>query len=283
MLFPYFYIPSYLCRFSVNSIIGAKYIVNCLTVLTEKYVLGITGENMRHALKIAMVDDDNEFLTQLKQFGEQAIAELNLKFAIDTYKNGREFAENYTCNYDIIFLDIEMPEMDGYKVAKKIRETDETVCIIFVTNMAQYAIIGYEVNALDFMIKPFAYFTFLDKLKKAIRYCSTRREREIILEKNSEKVRVKLSRIYYIEKDKNYLSFHTKDGEYRIRGTIAENEEFFCSSNFGKISSGCLVNLRYVTKTNKNTVWVEKEPLPVSRQQQQPFMRQLMRYLGGQD
>lgn len=238
---------------------------------------------MKELYKIAMVDDDESFLNQLKGYTERAKEDLKLNISIDTFIDSEAFAEKYERNYDIIFLDIEMPKIDGYKVAKKIRQIDKSVCIIFVTNMAQYAIIGYEVNALDFMIKPFEYFTFLDKVKRAVRYCATRRDREIILEKNSEKFRVKLSDIYYFVKDKNYLLFYTKGGEYRIRGTIAENEVFFCNSNFGKISSGCLVNLYYVTKMNKNTVWVREEALPLSRQMQQPFTNQMMRYLGGMD
>lgn len=236
---------------------------------------------MKYIFKIAMVDDDEIFLHQLKEYGERAKQDLQLNVSIDTFSDSEAFANEHADQYDIIFLDIEMPRIDGYKVAKKIRELDKTACIIFVTNMAQYAILGYEVNALDFMIKPFEYFTFLDKVKRAVRYCASRREKEIILEKNSEKVRVKLSSVYYLVKDKNYLRFYTKNGEYRIRGTIAENEEFFCKNNFGKISSGCLVNFHYVTKINKNTVWVNQEALPLSRQMQQPFTNQMMRYLGG--
>lgn len=238
---------------------------------------------MKQTYRIAMIDDDASFLQQLQDYGTRAGQELQLDIAIDTYGDGAEFIDHCKDRYDILFLDIEMPGMDGYKVAKRVREYDQSACIIFVTNMAQYAILGYEVNALDFMVKPFEYGTFVDKMRRAVRFCGTRRERIMVLERDDAQYRVRLSEIYYVSKYKNYLLFHTRQGEFRIRGTIAENERFLCNSNFAKISSGCLVNLKYVSKINKSTVWIGEEALPISRQMQAPFTSQVMRYLGGMD
>lgn len=94
-------------------------------------------------------------------------------------------------------------------------------------------------------------------------------------------VKIPVSQILYIEKNKNYLEYHTRDQVYRIRGTIADVEDAFRKEGFSKCISGCLVNLKYVTKASKDTVWLSDITLPISRQRRNGFKEDLMRYMGG--
>ena len=75
--------------------------------------------------------------------------------------------------------------------------------------MAQYAIHGYEVDAVDFIVKPISYYVFVDKLKKALRYLNLNKEKMVVVHGNGEMMRIGSSQILYVEKDKNYLVFHT--------------------------------------------------------------------------
>lgn len=100
-------------------------------------------------LKVGVVDDDREENARLKGYLQRFQEEEKEEFLIKTYDSGVDFLEEYKSNYDVIFLDIEMPGVDGMEVAHEIRNLDRSVGIIFVTNMAQYAIRGYEVNAID--------------------------------------------------------------------------------------------------------------------------------------
>lgn len=104
----------------------------------------------------------------------------------------------------------------------------------FVTNMAQYAIRGYEVNAIDFIVKPVGYYVFADKLEKAIRFSRRNTEKEFVIQTEDSIIKIACSQIIYIEKDKNYMICHTKMGDYRIRGTIASMEEKLTGEGFSK-------------------------------------------------
>lgn len=232
-------------------------------------------------IRIGLVDDDLNHLELIKSFLDQYEKEKEIRFKIEEFHNGLNFVEDYKGDLDVVFLDIEMPHMDGMTAAKRIREIDSSLGIVFVTNMAQYAIHGYEVNAIDFIVKPLSYYVFTEKLEKAIHFSQKNTEKEYVIQTEDLIVRLNYSQILYVEKDKNYLMFHTDEGQYRTRGTMTALEEKLREEGFSKCISGCLVNLRYVTKMIKDTVWLKDMPLPISRQRKKEFKEDFMRYLGG--
>lgn len=232
-------------------------------------------------IRIGLVDDDLNHLELIKSFLDQYEKEKEIRFKIEEFHNGLNFVEDYKGDLDVVFLDIEMPHMDGMTAAKRIREIDSSLGIVFVTNMAQYAIHGYEVNAIDFIVKPLSYYVFTDKLEKAIHFSQKNTEKKYVIQTEDLIVRLNYSQILYVEKDKNYLMFHTDEGQYRTRGTMTALEEKLREEGFSKCISGCLVNLRYVTKMIKDTVWLKDMPLPISRQRKKEFKEDFMRYLGG--
>ena len=109
---------------------------------------------------IAIVEDEKEFSTQLEKYLEQYQEENNVRFKVSVFQDGAEILEDYKKIYDVILLDIEMPRLNGMDAAEQIREMDTEVTLMFITNMASYAINGYAVGALDFVMKPINYYTF---------------------------------------------------------------------------------------------------------------------------
>lgn len=114
---------------------------------------------------VAIVEDSIKDFTLLKSYLEQYENENNIEFNIQCFENGIRFLDKFSANYDIIFMDIDMPYMNGLEVSKKIREIDKTVVLIF---LSQYAVNGYEVEALDYIVKPISYFNFSIKIQRAI-------------------------------------------------------------------------------------------------------------------
>ena len=171
----------------------------------------------QQCLFIAVVDDDAHFCAQMRTYLEQAAQSLALTISVECFTSPLDFVSDYSTKHDILFLDIEMPDVDGLSVARRIRQMDNSLCIIFVTSMAQYAIRGYEVSALDFVVKPVAYATVANKLQKAALYCESRRDADVMLSRGNVAVRVRCSEIFYIEKEQNYLVYHTQGEEFRQR------------------------------------------------------------------
>lgn len=233
----------------------------------------------KYHLHIGLLDDDSSSLKQLKEYIMRKTKEEHLNCEIDTFSESRIFLNRFTSSYDLLFLDIEMPGEDGLSVARRVRKSDPDVGIVFVTNMAQYALNGYEVNAIDFIVKPLEYFSFSYKFSKALNFCAKRQGKTFLMQREDEIFRVSLSEIYFLEKNRNYIVYHTNQGEFRKRGSLSEQETEFLQEGFTKCNSGCIVNLAYIDKVSQDTVWVAGIPLSVSRSRRKELMDDLINYL----
>lgn len=227
------------------------------------------------------MDDAERDRKHILEFVKQYQKENNISIQTDLFSSGFEFLERFKANYDIVFLDIEMPGLDGIETAREIRRTDDTAGIIFITNMAQYAIKGYEVNAIDFMVKPVNYYNFEDKLKRAIQFSSNRSRKYIIVKYDDGVIRMPLSDLFYVIKERNNLVYHTRRGEFRERRTMQWFREKYGSACFAECMTGCMVNMTHIEKIGKDTVLVAGSELPVSRRLKKEFIKNYMDYVGG--
>jgi Response regulator of the LytR/AlgR family len=118
-------------------------------------------------MRVAIIEDDEATRCQLVNYLQRYTRQYETEFQIQQFSDGIQLAENYRPVYDILLMDIEMAQLNGMETARRIRKFDEEVLIVFITNTAQYAIKGYEVGALDYILKPIPYFSFSQQLRKA--------------------------------------------------------------------------------------------------------------------
>lgn len=236
-------------------------------------------------IRIAIVDDDRSSRLQVQQYIERYEKELSgggeKRFEITQFETAMDFISDYKAIYDIAFLDIEMPLIDGMTAAKKLRLIDTDISLIFITKMPKYAIEGYDVEAVGFMVKPVKYCDFVDKIKKAIKLREHKRQVSVVLKCDGNLVKLPVSQIYYVEKNKNYLFYNTARGQYRIRGTLESAEKELSDYGFSLCNSGCLVNLALVSKVTASDVVINGENLPLAVRRAKQFKTDMLNYLRG--
>lgn len=232
-------------------------------------------------MKLAVVDDESRATDLLDGYIKKFQEENKINIKVSVFHNPNDFLNNYSGDYDLVLMDIEMPGLNGIETAKELRRMDSRVILMFITNMAQYAINGYEVEAIDFVVKPISYPDFSMKIKKAMRYIERNRDTKIVLNTADGVVNLFVSDIFYIEVMRHYLIYHTLHGEYTVRGVMKEAEEKFSEFHFVRSNHCYLVNLKYVESIVGSTLRVANQELQISRNKKNEFLMEFTRYMGG--
>lgn len=232
-------------------------------------------------LCVAVAEDEEQFRNQLQQYLERYGKEHSIAIKVDYFSNGKEIAEHYRPVYDIVLMDIRMPDMDGMQAAEIIRKQDTHVVLVFITNLTQYAIKGYEVGALDYILKPVDYEMFSLKFARVLNRAESRKGGSITLTFPGGIKRIVTRDIYYVEIQNHMLHYHTGEGEIVFRGTMQEAETLLKPYGFAKCNHWYLVNLQHVWEINQNKVIVTGTELEISRRNRATFLAEVARYLGG--
>jgi len=235
-------------------------------------------------MKILVIDDEEKDYRKLEEAVRQYASERGMEVSLSYYPSIASFPFSTLSDYDLLFLDIDLKsEKNGMDFAKEIRKANSNILIIFVTNMAQFALEGYEVDALDFIVKPLNAYSFRMKMEKAVKVLKTRmkKEEEVLLPISHE-AKILSSRLYYVEVVNHDLYFHTQDGEFHARDTMKHVEELLEGLPFSRCNVCYLVNLDYVVGVEKNEVVLKNgERLSMPRSRRNAFLSDLSRYLGG--
>lgn len=230
-------------------------------------------------LRIAIVDDDLKYCEALLSHISRYKDEKEIDVNVVTFSSGLEFISDYEPVYDILFLDIEMPYMDGMELARSIRKSDPHAVIVFITNLAQYAINGYEVNAFDYMVKPVEYMSFSIKFQKIIEAVDKSDEFSLLIPLEDGGRHMKTNEIIFIEVVDHWLYIHTKDGEYQLLGTLKKMEEKLQEHHFIRCNKSYLINLRYVVRMRSDIVVMQGDKeLTISRSRRKDVQDKFIEY-----
>lgn len=230
-------------------------------------------------IRIAIVEDDAGYRQTLLRYMERYKEESKQLCQVTTFEDGEDIVEDYEGRFDIILMDIEMRFMDGMTAAEHIRQRDSQVVIIFITNMPQYAMKGYAVEAMDYVLKPINYFAFSQRLDRAIARLENRRHRYISLANKKGMTRMAIDDIFYIEVVDHDLLYHTKHGVITVRGTIKDAEQTLAGEDFFRCNRCYLISLAHVDGLYDQEVVVHGERVQVSRGRRKELMEVLNRYL----
>ena len=232
---------------------------------------------------VAIIDDTPQDAQRLETYLQRYSEEAGGEYQIVRYEDGAEFLECRDKNFDLIIMDIDMPGVNGLDAARRLRERGDETVLMFVTNMPEYALAGYEVEAVDYVLKPVSYQDFILKLRKARRYIQRDRDVQIALRTLNGIIPLNVSEILYVESSLHYLTYHLMDREIRVRGSMGETERLLPAQQFARCNSGYLVNLRHVEAIEREDVLVGGRRLKISRGKRLDFMDRFTRYLGGMD
>lgn len=230
-------------------------------------------------LRIAVVEDDKTYAAQLKEYLRMYGEEKKRKLSVVVFSDGEDIVTGYKADFDIILMDVEMQFMDGMTAAEEIRKVDSEVVIIFITNMPQYAIHGYRVDALDYVLKPLSYFAFSQRIDRAMTRVGKKESSFITIALKGGMRKLDISLICYVEVRDHDLIYHTMDGDCLTKGTIKEAEDSLSGERFFRCNRCYLVNLEYVEDFQGSSVTVNGECVQVSRSRKKAFLDALNNYM----
>lgn len=212
-------------------------------------------------IRAAIVEDEKKSADLLKSYLDRFGKKNNEEFNITTYKDAVGFLTDYKPVFDIVFMDIKMPYMDGMSAAGKLREIDSTVSLIFVTNMGDYAVKGYDVGAIAFIKKPLLYYDFEMKMNRAVFAVRSRDNRVITVSSGNSKIRLMVRDLAYIQVSGHRCTYHMNNGEIVGRNSLSELYKELAPYDFMMCNSCYLINPNYIRSIDGNTVKVGEDSL----------------------
>lgn len=202
--------------------------------------------------KIAICDDEKLFRESVKKHVSKYLSEKDISFEIDLFGSGKEFLEQgiELIGYNIIFLDINMDEIDGIKTAQKIREYSSEIYIVFVTAYVNYSLEGYKVDAARYLLKNNVNFDesiyeCMDTILNKMNYVVLKKHFKF----NECEKDVRIERILYIESRLHKLEFHIMEDKvliYTLYATLNDMEKEMIDFPFVRIHQSFLVNLKHI-------------------------------------
>lgn len=232
-------------------------------------------------IRAAIVDDDKQAIEEIASYIKRFCGETGCEITCTGFSDAIGFLER-SHSFDVVFLDIEMPLINGMRAAEKLRETNESIALIFVTNTAKYAVNGYSVGAIDYLLKPVRYARFAALMKKTVRLLGTSADTDIMLRTSGGMRRIPLSSVVYVEIREHLLVWHTESGNAETWGSLKEAEKSLPQDAFSRCNHSCVVSLSHVVDITGDRVTLrDGTQLAVSHSKKKNFMARYTALCGG--
>lgn len=232
--------------------------------------------------RILVVEDEDDAAATLREAIARYGREHGEQFQVTRLSSALQLDVDSPSDADLIFMDIDLPGEDGLSAAIELRESDPTTPLIFVTNLAQYAVRGYRANALDFIVKPFTYGAFAMRMDRAMEVMRRAARRSVTVRSHDGLRIIALSDLVFVDVNGHNLAYHLADGStFSARDSLSHALEALGGAPFLRISSGCVINMGHVrgvhdaevTLSSGDVVWI-------SRANKRRCLEEISRFLG---
>lgn len=232
-------------------------------------------------IHIAIVEDSKEDLANCLALLDRYSKEKNVSFDIQTFESGDAFLMRFKSQYDFIILDINLSAINGIDVARNIREKDEEVIIMFATNLAKYATRGYEVDAIDFVLKPLNYASFYLRLERVMKKLNKKDDYFVVVPYEGGFNKININDVLYVEVIAHDIIFHLLNGDQiTTSGTLKKFEEQLKNHWFIRCNSCYLVNARKIKRVEKLDIQlINDEIIAISHPKRKSFMESFKKYV----
>ena len=234
-------------------------------------------------ISIAIVDDDPRERRLIRECLDDVQERSGSSFQPTEYAAPEQFLMEYEPGrFDIVFMDIVFPgSMDGMTAARELRGLDDRVLLIFFTNMAQMALEGYRVDALDFIVKPLEKDAFFLKMTRALGRVATDAEKMISIRSDGRIIRLRKSLISHLDADGHSVVYYSREGVFTEYISLSGAKKKLNDAAFEPSDRSRLVNLRRISVIRKNICIVDGEEIPIARDRCGAFKKAFADYLSG--
>lgn len=229
------------------------------------------------SLNVAIVEDNREECLTLQDFLKKFSMEEGIPINSEVYDDALVYLDASTGKEDVVFLDINLPSINGMDAAERLRKKNSQISIVFVTSLLQYAIDGYKVEAIGYLIKPVNYQLLVTYLKRVLRKKEQRDGADIVLDCVDGMHRVRVDDIDYVEVVAHKTVIHA-NGKTFDRWASLKDIEAKLPDYFVRCNVCYLVNLKNVQKVSGSDVWVGGDIVRCSRPQRKAFLEKLTKF-----
>ncbi|MGM9603834.1 MAG: LytR/AlgR family response regulator transcription factor [Faecousia sp.] len=230
-------------------------------------------------LQLCVIDDEIEEARKIQNMLTKLLGSRNESSEISVYQDAHAFLATFTRGrYDIIFLDIQMPEMDGMTCAQEIRRRDSSVILIFITSMVQYAVQGYRVEATDYLVKPVEPTLLAHSLHRALKHLN--KHQKLTIRSSDGLHSLNTDDLLYVEAVNHRVILHTTREIIHCSQTMAAIETQLQGCGFFRCHQGFLVNMKQIQHIDGNNLFIADKAVPISKYRRREFMQELTAYWG---
>lgn len=240
---------------------------------------------MINPINVAICEDNKVEAELLEKYVKNWAVKNNTSVRTEVFYSGEAFEFSWSMDkkYDVLLLDIEMKKLNGVELAKRIRLEDELINIIFVTAIPDYIGEGYNVSAINYLIKPISEEKLFECLDKAVKRVS-KESKAVLIDVDGETIRLKQEDIFYIEAFSHTVEINTEKEKYVTRKNISAIEKELDENAFVRCHRSYIVGLKHVKRIGKNEIELDDgRMIPVSRRQYANVNMAFIRYYKGED